>query len=70
MAAEVLTFPGSSYLAGGTYDPETKELAVLFVNGGGARHQPVPQTVVDNLKAHGGAYYRSAIYGRYGSVSV
>ena len=69
MAVEQLTFPGSSYLAAGTYDPEAKILTVSFTSGGVAEHRNVPPDTVEYLKHFGGSYYRSAIYGRYGSVS-
>lgn len=70
MSAQQLVFPGSSYLAGGTYDPDTGDLAVQFVGGGGAEHRAVPQQVVDWLVSQGGSYYRRVLYGRYGAVST
>lgn len=63
-------FPGSSYLASGTYDPATRELRVRFVQGGLTVHSNVPQQIVDGLKSGGGSYYRRVLYGNFGAVNL
>lgn len=70
MAVQQLAFPGSSYLAGGDYDPQTQVLTVIFTTGGGCRHSGVPQRIVDWLQSQGGSYYRQTIYGHYGAENL
>jgi len=69
-AVQQLAFPGSSYLASGTYDPQTQILTVSFKSGGGCQHQGVPQQVIDWLESQGGSYYRRALYGRYDAQNL
>lgn len=53
----------SSNLKSVAYDPETKELEVVFANGGTWRYDDVAAHHVSNLQSHpsAGSYFHQAI---------
>jgi KTSC domain len=57
----------STAIAEASYDDETRTMEVEFTNGRSYTHVGVPQEVYDGLVSAGspGAYYNSAIKGRY-----
>ena len=72
MALETFEFPGSSNLAGGSYDPETRALTIEFQSGSSYRYQGVPPDVVSALKsaASAGSFFYRAIRNRYAYEAV
>lgn len=66
-APQRLSFPGSSYLARGTYDPTSRVLTVEFRSGAVCEHSGVPRDIVDELEAGGGSFYRQVLYGQFGA---
>ena len=51
-----------------SYDPDTEDLVVTFVNGRSYTHPGVPQDVVDGFMAapSPGSYYNAVVRGVYG----
>lgn len=57
----------SSAISDASYDPETQEMEITFVNGGPYTFYNVPQDVYDGLAAapSAGRYYHAFIKGRF-----
>lgn len=64
-------FPGSSYLAAGSYDTETEELIIVFRDGAEWAYAGVPQGVVAGLQgaSSAGKYFHERIKDKYPGVS-
>jgi hypothetical protein len=62
----------SRHLNGFDYDPESRTLAIRFVNGAVYHYRGVPQTVADTLTQTGspGTYFHEKIRGNYFEVKV
>ena len=72
MAIETFTFPGSSNLAGGSYDDETQELTIEFRSGDEYAYRNVPQGIVAGLRGAGspGQYFHRQIRSRFGGTRI
>ena len=62
------SFPGSSAIAGATYDPDTRQLTVQFKGGGTSyTYQDVPEDVWDQFVTapSPGTFWRESIKDQY-----